>query len=120
MSCVKSRHFVSAVFPFSPFSRFRGFRVFAWPAPASPGAETHVSYAQPGDTHGIAAKQEFLVLLDPAVRLDAPLAPLPGEVAAAGRLWTRPALVEEKLTAELSVGAGNPQKEKGAPVLVWS
>ena len=32
--------------PFSPFSRFRGFRVFAWPAPASPGAETHVSYAQ--------------------------------------------------------------------------
>ncbi|CAK9031996.1 unnamed protein product, partial [Durusdinium trenchii] len=39
--------------------------------------------------------EEFLVLLDPAVRLDAPLAPLPGEVAAAGRLWTRPALVEE-------------------------
>ena len=25
---------------------FRGFRVFAWPTPASPGAETHVSYAQ--------------------------------------------------------------------------
>ena len=32
--------------PFSRFRRFRGFRVFAWPAPASPGAETHVSYAQ--------------------------------------------------------------------------
>ena len=46
VSCVKSKPFVSAVFPFSPFSRFRGFRVFAWPAPASPGAETHVSYAQ--------------------------------------------------------------------------
>ena len=28
------------------FHGFRRFRVFAWPAPASPGAETHVSYAQ--------------------------------------------------------------------------
>ena len=28
------------------FRRFRVFAVFAWPAPASPGAETHVSYAQ--------------------------------------------------------------------------
>ena len=40
---------VFAVFAFShflPFSRFRVFRFFAWPAPASPGAETHVSYAQ--------------------------------------------------------------------------
>ena len=46
---------IFAVFPFSPFSsfsrfwpfsRFGGFRAFAWPAPASPRAETHVSYAQ--------------------------------------------------------------------------